>query len=56
MKCFNCGRLKMRTIYPVDGKDKFVQKVCDTCGYKSYPVKIPIAIDVQACSSTQGEI
>jgi|TARA_R100000482_G_scaffold121803_1_gene68398 hypothetical protein len=37
MKCFNCGKLKMRTIYP----EGHVQKVCDTCGYKSYPIKIP---------------
>lgn len=40
MKCFNCGRRKMRTIYP----EGYVQKVCDTCGYKSFPVKIPVSI------------
>lgn len=40
MKCFNCGKLKMRTIYP----EGHVQKVCDTCGYKSYPIKIPESI------------
>jgi len=40
MKCFNCGRRKMRTIYP----EGYVQKKCDTCGYKSNPVKIPVSI------------
>jgi len=30
----------MRTIYP----EGYVQKVCDTCNYTSYPVKIPESI------------
>ena len=40
MKCFNCGKRKTKTIYPTDGKTKYVQKKCLTCGWKSYPVKI----------------
>jgi len=46
MKCFTCGSL-CRTNYILDyaegREDKIlaVQKVCNECGWKSYPTKIP---------------
>jgi len=39
MKCFNCG-FDCRTIYPKVGNQKFVQKMCLACGWKSFPTEI----------------
>lgn len=51
MKCYNCGEFKTKTIYPTYipihdplKPQKFVQKLCLTCGWKSNPVQIPEAI------------
>ena len=46
MKCFNCNERKTKTIYPVDGEDRFVQKKCLVCGWKSFPLKIPKPIQI----------
>jgi len=40
MKCFMCQNEFCRTTYPSGA----VQKVCDVCGWKSNPVKIPVKI------------
>lgn len=40
MKCFNCGELKTKTIYPKYNQTQFVQKWCLTCGWKSHPIEV----------------
>ncbi|MHA1883197.1 MAG: hypothetical protein ACTSUO_09145 [Candidatus Thorarchaeota archaeon] len=55
MKCFECGEKCLTNyIYKLNGMVKAVSKLCPSCGWESYPTKIPdpIAVDVQACTST----
>jgi len=39
MKCFKCG-LNTKTIYPTIDGQKYVQKMCLSCDWKSYPTPI----------------
>ena len=38
--CLKC-EASMRTIYPRYGKTRFVQRICDNCGWSARPIQIP---------------
>lgn len=41
MKCFECGHKCVTLYHKLNGKIVAVSKVCEDCGWQSFPTRVP---------------